>query len=66
MIISLLVTGYVVYLYFKLKAEEHVEDAPQLDSVAELKSAVIELDSRVKRLLDDVVERRNEKGAPPC
>lgn len=66
MIISLLVTGYVVSLYFKLKAEEDARDAPEYDSVAELKSAVFELDARVKHLLDDVAAPRKVKGAPPC
>lgn len=50
MIISLLVTGYVVYLYFKLKAERDAKDAPQFDCAAELKSAVFELDARVEHL----------------
>ena len=50
MIISLLVTGYVVYLYFKLKAEAEARDAPALDSVAELKSAAFELNARVEAL----------------
>jgi hypothetical protein len=50
MIISLLVTGYVAYLYFKLKAEAEAKDDPALDAVAELKSAAIELNARVERL----------------
>jgi hypothetical protein len=66
MIISFLVTGYVVYLYLKHKAEEHAKDAPEFDTVAELKSAVFELDKRVERLLDYVAAPHAEKSAPPC
>jgi len=66
MIISFLVTGYVVYLYLKLKAEERAKDAPEFDAVAELKSAVFELEKRVERLLDYVAAPDADKGAPPC
>jgi hypothetical protein len=50
MIISLLVTGYIFYLYFKLKAEREAIENSEFDSVAELKSAVIELNARVQGL----------------
>jgi len=47
MLISLLVTGYVIYLYFKLKNEQTVESDKHLTSVDELDSAIERLDVRV-------------------
>jgi len=47
MLISLLVTGYVIYLYYKLKNEQTVETDKHVTSADELHSAIERLDVRV-------------------
>ncbi len=64
-IILLLVTGYIIFFHFKLKADEGAKEAPELDSVAELKSAFFELDNRVRHLLDKITALHDDKDPPP-
>jgi hypothetical protein len=55
MIVSLVVTGYIIYLYFKLKSEAAVANSPELEAGVDLKSAAMELTARIEHLETQLV-----------
>jgi len=58
MLISILVTGYVIYLYLKLKNETKIDTDRHVASVDELNSAILRLDVRVA----DIVGKMTAAG----
>ena len=62
MIISLLVTGYVFFLYFKLKSEAAAANGPEFDAGTDLKSTAMELSSRIEQLETHLVALRKTSG----
>ena len=51
MLFSLLITAYVLYLYFNLKNERTAEASKHVTSIAELESAIQRLDARVASIV---------------
>jgi hypothetical protein len=62
MIVSLLVTGYVFFLYLKLKSEAEVANVPEFEAGGDLKSAAMELTSRIEQLETQLVALRKTGG----